>query len=72
MCYENTLQLKFGRQYNIYKNNSSQLLLVRLKESYIQKISVIFYLILKIAMKKTLKFGFGRRLQGIENFVKMV
>ena len=43
-------------------------LLVRLKASYIPKISLITCLILEIAMKKTLKLKFGRRLQHNFNF----
>ena len=40
-----------------------------LKPSCIPKNSLIAYLIMEIAVKKTLKLGFGRRPQNIFNFL---
>ena len=65
--YPPNMRFARGPQYN--SNFFLIILLIRLISSYIPKIILLTFLILEIAMKKTLKLGFGRRPYNISNCV---
>ena len=62
-----TLNLGFGRQPQDNFNFVLNIFLFMLISSYIPKISLLACLILKLAMKKTLKWVFWRRPYNISN-----
>ena len=66
---KNMLTLGFGRQPKVIPTFSSVFLLVGLITSYLPKKSLLASLIVEIAIKKTLKLGFGKRPQHNFNFV---